>query len=165
MSNQERSVLEKIKLESDKSGLVGKSIVPTEIVFSIKDGKRSARDKVIYTGYVFIETSFVEEVSHILKDITGSTGFVRNRSGEISPLKDEEVQRMFNDQTNVNADKPVETDFIIGEGVTIIGGPFETFKGSISELNIEKKKAKVTISIFSRINLLDVELHQIKRTL
>ena len=100
-NNKERSVLQKLNLELIRSGLtdsMGRSLIPTEKVFSVKNGKKIARDKIIYPGYIFIETNAVGEISNFLKAINGAAGFVKTKSGDITPLKEYEVLKMMTDQ-------------------------------------------------------------------
>ena len=81
-NNRERTVLERLKLESSRNGLdtkIGKCIIPTERVVSAKNGKRIAREKIIYPGYIFIETNSVGEISNLLKSVTGFSGFVKTK--------------------------------------------------------------------------------------
>ena len=140
-NNREKSVLEKLKMELIRSGLestLSRSLIPTEKVFSIRNGKKYAREKIVYPGYLFIETKAVGELSNILKGINGAAGFVRTRSGDISPLKEYEVKKMLNEQENNDAIAPETSNFSVGENVKVIDGPFTTFKGKINSVDKEK---------------------------
>ena len=164
-NNREKAVLEKFKSEIDFNKLTekfGRTIIPTEKVFSVKNGKRIFREKVTYPGYIFIETSALGEISNIIKNVPGMTGFVKTKSGEISPLKEYEVKKILNDQDAIQKDDN-SSIYIIGESVKIIDGPFQTFKGIVEQVDNDKKKIKVSVSIFSRKTMVDLDIFQIER--
>lgn len=165
-NNREKSVLEKLKMELIRSGLestLSRSLIPTEKVFSIRNGKKTSREKIVYPGYLFIETKAVGELSNILKGINGAAGFVRTRSGDISPLKEYEVKKMLNEQENNDAITPETSNFSVGESVKVIDGPFTTFKGKINSVDKEKNKVKVEVLVFSRPTMLELDFFQIER--
>jgi len=165
-NNREKSVYEKLKMEIDRSGLtevLGRHIIPTEKIFSIKNGKKIAKDKVMYPGYLFIETSAVGEVNNFLKIINGSAGFVRTRSGDITPLKDSEVSKMLNEHDINSKLTANDSNLSIGELVKVVDGPFATFKGKIANVDDERKKLKVEVLIFSRPTMVELEYFQVER--
>jgi transcriptional antiterminator NusG len=112
---------------------------------------------------LFIQTSHVGEINNFLKGIKGSAGFVRTKSGDISPLQEWEVKRMLNDQdTNDN----MTTDsslFSVGEEVKVIDGAFSTFRGNVSSVDEDKKKLKVEVLIFSRPTMVELDFIQVER--
>ena len=165
-NNRERSVLEKLKLEISReklSDIIGRNIIPTEKVFSVKNGKRVAKERILYPGYLFIETSHVGEINNFLKVIKGAAGFVRSKNGDINPLHDWEVKKMISDQdTNDNVE--VNTSmFSVGEEVKVIDGPFSTFRGTISHVDDQKNKLKVEVLIFSRATMVELDFIQVER--
>ena len=164
-NNKERSVLEKMITELKYSNIeskVGRSIIPTEKVISIRNGKRVFREKVVYPGYIFVETNATGELMNLLKGINGASGFVRTRSGEIHPMKEDEVRKILVEQ-EVADTKDMDSEFSLGEDVKIIEGSFTTFKGKISSLDKERKKIKVEVSIFGRQSLVDLTFSQIEK--
>jgi transcriptional antiterminator NusG len=164
-NNREKSVLEKLKMELIRSGLesnLSKYLIPTEKVFSIRNGKKYAREKIIYPGYLFIETKALGEISNILKGINGAAGFVRTKSGDITPLKEYEVKKMLNEQETSDSIVP-GINFSIGESVKVVDGPFATFKGKINSIDKEKNKIKVEVLVFSRPTILELDFLQIER--
>jgi transcriptional antiterminator NusG len=165
-NNREKSVLEKLNLELLREGLsniIGRYIIPTEKIFSVKNGKKIAKERIIYPGYLFIETSHTGEVSNFLKGIKGASGFVRTKSGDISPLKDWEVKRMLNDQEVSNTITTDGTLFSPGEEIKVIDGAFTTFKGKVYSVDEEKKRLKVEVLIFSRPTMVELDFIQIER--
>jgi transcriptional antiterminator NusG len=166
-NNSERSVLEKLNLELTRSGLgdiLGKTIIPTEKVFSVKNGKKISKEKILYPGYLFIQTSHVGEVNNHLKGVRGSAGFVRTRSGDINPLQEWEVKKMLNDQEYNDAVTPETTLFSVGEEVKVIDGAFSTFRGNVHSIDEDKKKLKVEVLIFSRPTMVELDFFQVERS-
>jgi len=167
LNNKEKSVIEKLKLEllrSDVESLLSRHIIPTEKVFTIRNGKRIAREKTVYPGYLFIETSAVGEISNFLKTINGASGFVRSRTGDINPLKEFEVKKLLNEQeSNDNISIDTSNLFSIGESIKVIDGPFTSFKGKVSQVDKDRNKIKVEVLVFSRPTLLELDFLQIER--
>lgn len=165
-NNKEKSVLEKLGLEIIRSGitnLVGRTIIPVEKVLSSKNGKKFFRERTIYPGYIFIETSALGEVNNILKGVQGATGFVRTKSGDIHPIKDHEVKNLLKveDEKREIVEKLVT--FHVDDEITITDGPFDTFKGKIQEVLEEKQKVKVGVLVFGRITNIELNYDQIAR--
>jgi len=166
-NNFERSVLEKLNLELMRAGLsdiLGKTMIPTEKVFAVKNGKKLAKEKILYPGYLFIQTSHVGEVNNHLKGIRGSAGFVRTRSGDINPLQEWEVKKMLNDQEYNDTVTPESTLFSVGEEIKVIDGAFTTFKGNVHSIDEDKKKLKVEVLIFSRPTMVELDFFQVERS-
>jgi transcriptional antiterminator NusG len=161
-SNKERNVAERITSQSEKGdlmGKVGRVLVPTENTFYMKNGKKVKREKVLYPGYIFVETNAIGELKFWLKGLNGASGFLTNRSGEILPLSETEVNRMIGQQEEQKIE--VETPFVIGEEVKIIDGPFSTMLGKIDDIN--DQKVKLNVSIFGRITAVELNIIQIDK--
>lgn len=164
-NNKERSVLERLHAETKFSNLenkLGRTIIPTEKIFSVKDGKKVIKEKIVYPGYIFIETNAKGELINLLKSINGAAGFVRTRSGEIMPMKDYEVKKIIVEQEETNT-KDFSTIYIVGEEVEITDGPFASFKGKIDTLDTEKQKVKIHVLIFGRATAVELTFSQIKK--
>jgi transcriptional antiterminator NusG len=163
-SNRERSIGERLTNEGavgDLMGKLGRVIVPIENSFYLKNGKKVKREKVKFPGYIFIETNAVGELKYFLKGMNGAQGFLTNRSGDILPLTQTEVNRMIGEQHRVQEEVEVEVRFIVGEEVQILEGPFNTFAGKIEQVNGEK--VKVAVSVFGRITLIELGVNQIDK--
>jgi transcriptional antiterminator NusG len=161
-SNKERNVAERITSQSEKGdlmGKVGRVLVPTENTFYMKNGKKVKREKVLYPGYIFVETNAIGELKFWLKGLNGASGFLTNRSGEILPLSDSEVNRMIGQQEEQKVE--VETPFVVGEEVKIIDGPFSSMLGKIESIN--EQKVKLNVTIFGRITPVDLNIIQIDK--
>lgn len=164
-NNKERSVLEKLQNEVKFSNLTekfGRTIIPTEKTVALKNGKKVFKEKIVYPGYIFIETCAKGEIANILKSINGASGFVRTRSGDISPMKDYEVKKILVEQ-EVTDNLDLSNIYTLNEMVEVIDGPFNTFKGKITKIDSDKEKIKIEVSIFGRATEVDLTMTQIKK--
>jgi transcriptional antiterminator NusG len=160
-SNREKSVSERILNESQKGDLMGKVsqvIVPTENSYYMKNGKKVKREKIMFPGYIFVESSAPAELKEYLKAVNGASGFLTSRSGEIQALSEVEVKRMLGIQEEAK-NKDIVNPFVISEEIQIIDGPFSTFKAIIEEINGEK--VKLSVAIFGRKTPLELNIYQI----
>jgi transcriptional antiterminator NusG len=164
-SNREKSVSERLRKEAsggDLMGKIGKVLVPMEKIFFIKDGKKNMREKVMYPGYIFIETSAIGELKHSIKTINGATGFLTDRAGNIQQLSLKDVNKMIG-ELEENANKELTNTFCIDEEVKLNDGAFSGFKGIIESIDESKQKVKVAVLIFGRKTLIDLGLSQIEK--
>jgi len=162
-SNREKSVSERILNESQKGDLIGKVsqvIVPTENSYYMKSGKKVKREKIMFPGYIFVESSAPAELKEYLKAVNGASGFLTSRSGEIQALSEAEVKRMLGIQEEAK-NKDIVNPFVISEEVQIMDGPFSTFKANIEEINGDK--VKLTVSIFGRKTPIELNIYQIAK--
>jgi len=162
-SNRERSVSERILKESEKGELTGKVsqvLVPMEKSFYVKGGKKVKREKILYPGYIFVETTAIGELKYFLKGCNGATGFLTNKSGEIKPLSQTEVSKMIGQQEQAE-EVEMENPFVVGEDVKIIDGPFSSMIGTIE--SISGQKVKVGVSIFGRKTPVELDMMQIDK--
>jgi transcriptional antiterminator NusG len=164
-ANRERKVSERIIKEGEKGelvGIIGRVVVPTEKVFSTKDGKKTQREKVLFPGYVFVETSAIGELKQVVRKINGATGLLSDRAGNIQVVPDAEVSRMIGIHEE-NKTKSFSDIYSIGDEVTITDGPFTSFKGNIENIDKEKGKVKVNVLIFGRPTIVELEDTQVKK--
>jgi transcriptional antiterminator NusG len=162
-SNRERSVSERLIKEAEKGDLMGKIgrvIVPIEKTSYLKNGKKITKDKVLFPGYIFVETNAIGELKFHLKGLSGATGFLTNRTGEIQALSQKEIEQMLNQKLEVEKE-PTEPQYIVGEEVKIIDGPFNGFVAHIDE--IKEKKIKLSVLIFGRKTPVDLDILQITK--
>ncbi len=164
-NNKERSVLEKLQSEvkfTNLSDKLGRTIIPTEKSMAIKNGKKVFKEKIIYPGYIFVETSATGELINLFKTINGAAGFVRTRSGDITPMKQDEVKKIIVEQEESNK-MDFSSIYVMDEEVEITDGAFATFKGVISSLDLDRDRVQVQVSIFGRPTKVDLSLNQIKK--
>ena len=131
-------------------------IVPMEEQIEIKDGKRKTNLKKVFPGYVLIKMIVTEETWYIVRNTRGVTGFVGSGTDPI-PLTDEEIRSMGFDEASINV------DYEINEQVQVMNGPFEGFIGTVQEINKEKHKVKVLVSMFGRETPVELEFSQVKK--
>lgn len=131
-------------------------IVPMEEQIEIKDGKRKTNLKKVFPGYVLIKMIVTEETWYIVRNTRGVTGFVGSGSDPI-PLTDEEIRNMGFDET------PIDVDYDVNDSVKVINGPLIDFIGVVQEINKEKHKVKVLISMFGRETPVELEFSQVQK--
>jgi transcriptional antiterminator NusG len=160
-TNKERFLNEKLKQDYNRRGLNIQTLIPMEKSYFLKAGKKAFRDKIIYPGYVFVSVDNLEVLQETLRLIPGNAGILRSRTGEPALLKQHEIEKMLSD---VEKASTIDLQaFTLGEIVAIIGGPFDNFKGTIEEINKEKSKVKVNVSIFGRATPVDLTMDQIQK--
>jgi transcriptional antiterminator NusG len=161
-SSREKSIADKIKNESEKGDLLGKVnniIVPVENTFYLKGGKKVKREKVLYPGYIFIETNAIGELKYFLRGVNGASGFLTDRQGKIQELSKKDVSRMIGIQEELSVEK--ETKFLVDEVVKIIEGPFSSMIGTIEK--IDGDRVRVNVAIFGRVTPVDLTTSQIDK--
>ena len=132
-------------------------IVPMEEQIEIKDGKKKTNLKKVFPGYVLIKMIVTEETWYIVRNTRGVTGFVGSGTDPI-PLTDEEIRSMgFEDVNSINV------DYEVNDQVQIMNGAFENFIGTVQEINKEKSKVKVLVSMFGRETPVEVEFSQVQK--
>jgi len=131
-------------------------IVPMEEQIEIKDGKRKANLKKVFPGYVLIKMIVTEESWYIVRNTRGVTGFVGSGTDPI-PLTNEEIRNMGFETTVINVDYDVK------DSVKVVNGPLAGFIGTVQEINKEKSKVKVVVSMFGRETPVELEFSQVEK--
>ncbi len=130
-------------------------VVPMEEQIEIKEGKRKTNLKKVFPGYVLIKMIVTEKTWYIVRNTRGVTGFVGSGTDPI-PLTDEEIRNMgFEELTQVNV------DYNVNDSVKVLAGPLKDFIGTVTEINKEKHKVKVSVSMFGRETPVELELSQV----
>lgn len=129
--------------------------VPTEERIEIKNGKKKVKETKLFPGYVIVKMIMTDESWYLVRNTRGVTGFVGPSSKPI-PLTDKEVRDMGVEEIRQ------EIDLKLGDTVRVISGPFESFIGSIENINLEKQTFKVLISMFGRETPVELEFHQVE---
>lgn len=164
-SNKESSVqqtlLRKVQIEN-MTHLVGRILVPTEKVKTIKGGKQRVVEKKLYPGYVFVEMRLEDDgripqdVFFLIKETTGVGDFV-GTAGRPTPMKQHEIEQMLLDSRAPEDEPVVRLSFEKGESVRIKEGPFEGYEGTVDELLPDKGKVRVLVTIFGRQAPVEIE--------
>lgn len=151
--NKVASNLEKTVENRQLQDLIQEIRVPTEMITEIKDGKKREVERKIYPSYVLVKMALTNESWYVVRNIRGCTGFVGPTSKPI-PLTDEEVARMGVEK------KTVEVSYQVGDSVHIVDGPLEGFVGTVEEVDLDKNRVRVTVSMFGRETPVELELDQ-----
>ena len=154
--NKVKDTLEKAVENTNMQHLIQEVVVPLEEQIEIKDDKRKTTLRKVFPGYVLIKMIVTEESWYIVRNVRGVTGFV-GAGGKPVPLTNEEIRNMGFEKV------PVEVDFEIGDTVQIVAGPLESFVGVVQEINLEKEKVKVLVSMFGRETPVELEFSQIQK--
>jgi len=168
ISGSEKKVKHYIENEINRLGYqdyVSQVLIPTEKVYQIRKGKKITKERNYFPGYILIEAALVGEIPHILRNLPGVIGFLgAEKGGEPLPMRASEVNRILG-KVDELAEKGEEVSipYIVGETVTVIDGPFNSFSGIIEEINEEKKKLKVMVKIFGRKTPLELGFMQVSK--
>ena len=168
VSGQENKVKAYIESETARLGMsdyVSQVLVPTEKVIQIKDGKKIAKEKVYFPGYIMVEANLTGEVPHIIKSIPGVIGFLGEvKGGDPVPLRMSEVNRILGKVDELSVKEDLMTiPFNIGETIKVVDGPFNGFNGTIEKINEDKRKIEVMVKIFGRKTPLELSFMQVEK--
>ena len=167
VNGKEKKIKQYIESEITRLGLgdyVAQVLIPMEKVIQIRNGKKVSKERNIFPGYVMLEGSLVGEIPHLLKNITGVIGFLGSKTGDPVPLRASEINRILGKVDELaGAEETMLNQFVVGEQVKVIDGPFNTFSGVIEEINEEKKKLKVMVKIFGRKTPLELNYMQVEK--
>ena len=164
-SGFEKKVSEQIKEELRKAGMVenfGEVLVPTHDVTEIKKGKRTVAKRKYFPGYVLAKLELNDEIYHLIKSIKKVSGFL-GPQGKPSPISDAEVSKIVGNMEESIANPSSSISFSIGEQVRVCDGPFASFNGLIEEIDEDKSRLKVSVSIFGRPTPVDLDYAQVEK--
>jgi len=164
-SNFERKVAESIKERAESAGLgeqFAEVLVPMEEVVEMRRGRKVASERKFFPGYVLVKMELSDETYHLIKDTPKVTGFLGTDNKPI-PITEEEADRILQQvQEGVERPKPSVT-FEIGEQVRVADGPFASFNGLVEEVDEERARLKVAVSIFGRATPVELEYAQVEK--
>jgi transcription termination/antitermination protein NusG len=135
-------------------------LVPTEEITQMKDGKKRVRTKIMFPGYMLVRMVYDKETRHMVLNTPGVTNFV-GRKNEPIPLKTDEAERILGKTSDGKKDRS-KVPFHVGDAIKVVDGPFTDFTGFIEEVNEEKDKVKVMVSIFGRATPVELDFLQIE---
>jgi len=164
-SGHENKVKANLEKAIHSAGLVeqfGQILVMTEEVVEMKDGKRKTSKRKTFPSYVMVEMDLNNETRHLVQNVPGVTRFVGSGQREV-PLKESEVRRLLGQaESGSKGRAPVTVTFRIGDSVRITDGPFSAFTGVVDEVNNERGKVKVMVSIFGRATPVELDFLQVQ---
>jgi len=159
----ERNILERINREGMQSKF-GRILVPTEEVVEMKNGQRKTTERRFFPGYVLVEMIMDDDSWHLIKHTNKVTGFVGGAKNRPAPISQAEVAKIVN-QMQEGTEKPRhKIEFMVGEFVRIKDGPFADFNGSVEDVNYDKSKVRVSVTIFGRSTPVELEFSQVEKT-
>ena len=165
-SGFEVKVSDAIKEKAKKLGLedhVEDILVPTEEVVEVRRGQRVNAERKFFPGYVLARLNMTDQVWHLIKDTPKVSGFLGAGGNRPVPISNKEAERILQQvQEGIDSPRPSIT-YDIGEDVKVIDGPFASFTGSVEEIDEEKAKLKVSVSIFGRATPVELEYAQVEK--
>jgi len=165
-SNYEKRVVESLKDYIARAGLedqFGEVLVPTEEVVEMKAGQKRTSERRFFPGYVLVQMEMNDDTWHLVKSVPRVSGFIGGTSDRPAPITDKEAETILQ-QVKVGAEQPrPRFSFQPGELVRVIDGPFADFNGTVEDVNYEKSKLRVSVSIFGRSTPVELDFGQVEK--
>ena len=164
-SNFENKVSSQIKEEAEKANISDKIeeiVVPTHDVTEVKRGKRIQRKKKYFPGYVLIKSEMDNDLYHMIKNLKRVSGFLGSKGIPV-PVSDNEIEKILGQIKDGVAQPKSAIEYSIGEKVQVVDGPFASFSGMVEDIDEEKSRLKVSVSIFGRPTPVDLEYNQVEK--
>ena len=165
-SGFEKSVSRALEERINRAGMrdkFGQILVPVEEVVELKGGQKSISERKFFPGYILVEMELNDDTWHLVKNTNKVSGFVGGSSNRPTPISQKEVDKIMA-QMQEGAEKPrPKVLFEVGEMVRVKDGPFTDFNGNVEEVNYEKNKLKVTVTIFGRATPVELDFAQVEK--
>ena len=165
-SGMEKAVERNLRERIDRSELqekFGRILVPMEEVVELKNGKKSVTERRFFPGYVLVEMEMADDSWHLVKHTNKVTGFVGGAKNRPSPISDAEVMKIVNQmQEGVEKPRP-KVQWEVGELVRVKDGPFTDFNGAVEDVNYDKSKVRVSVTIFGRSTPVELDFSQVEK--
>jgi transcriptional antiterminator NusG len=165
-SGFEKQVVRSLKEHIRNAGMedkFGEILVPTEEVVEMKSGQKRTSERKFFPGYVLVHMDMSDETWHLVKNVPKVSGFIGGSGTKPTPITDKEAAAIVKQvQDGVEKPKP-KFSFMPGEVVRVTEGPFQDFNGTVEDVNYEKNKVKVSVSIFGRMTPVELDFSQIEK--
>ena len=165
-SGMEKAVERNLRERIERSGMqakFGRILVPTEEVVELKGGKKSVTERRFFPGYVLVEMVMDDDTWHLVKHTSKVTGFVGGAKNRPAPISEAEVMKIVNQmQEGIEKPRP-KVEWTVGELVRVKEGPFTDFNGAIEDVNYEKSKVRVSVTIFGRATPVELDFAQVEK--
>ena len=159
----ERNIVERIQ-RAGMQDKFGRILVPTEEVVEVRNGVKRTTERKFFPGYVLVEMVMDDETWHLVKHTNKVTGFVGGAKNRPAPISEAEVLKIVS-QMQQGTDKPRhKVEFEVGEYIRVKEGPFTDFNGTVEEVNYERNKLRVSVTIFGRATPVELEFGQVEKT-
>ena len=165
ISGKEKTIEENIMYECDNgdvTDLVKEIFVPFEKVVEVRNNKKKIKEKMFFPGYILIQMEMTKKSKYTVENTPGVMSFVGPKGKPPVPLRDSEVKRIFGEVASKEGREKLITPFKKGDYVKVIAGPFIDFSGVVDEVNDEKQKVKIEISIFGRPTPVELDYIQVE---
>jgi transcriptional antiterminator NusG len=165
-SGMEKAVERNLRERIDRAGMqekFGRILVPMEEVVELKHGKKSVTERRFFPGYVLVEMEMADDTWHLVKHTSKVTGFVGGAKNRPAPISEAEVLKIVNQmQEGIEKPRP-KVEWTVGELVRVKEGPFTDFNGAIEEVNYDKSKVRVSVTIFGRATPVELDFAQVEK--
>ena len=165
-SGMEKSVRRALLERIERAGMqeqFGQILVPTEEVVEVKGGQKSVTERRFFPGYILVEMEMTDETRHLVKNTNKVTGFIGGKSNKPTPVPAREIEKILQ-QMQEGVDKPrPKVLYEVGELVRIKDGPFSDFNGNVEEVNYDKSRVRVSVTIFGRATPVELEFGQVEK--
>ena len=159
----QRALIERVARNGMQDAF-GRILVPVEEVVELRSGQKSISERKFFPGYVLVEMEMNDESWHLVKSTPKVTGFVGGTANKPTPISEKEVEKIMQ-QMKDGVDKPrPKVLFEVGEIVRVKEGPFTDFNGSVEDVNYEKSKIRVSVTIFGRATPVELDFGQVEKT-
>ncbi len=157
-----RSLQEHIK-NAGLQDKFGEILVPTEEIVEMKRGQKKTSERKFFPGYVLVRMEMDDDTWHLVKSVPKVSGFIGGTSARPTPISDQEAEAIL-EQVREGVEKPrPKFSFAAGEQVRVIDGPFQDFNGTVEDVNYEKNKLRVSVSIFGRLTPVELDFSQVEK--
>jgi len=164
ISGKEKKVEDYILREVEDHGIsdmIGEIFIPSEKVVDVRNNKKRIRDKVFFPGYILIKMEMTKESRYVVENTQNVINFIGSKSQPV-PLREDEVTRIMGEVQSKEGQEVLATPFKLGDAVKVVDGPFVDFSGFVEEINEDKKKVKVSVSIFGRPTPVELDFFQVE---
>ena len=164
ISGKEVKAQESILFEAEEANIganIEEIFVPTQKVVEVRQGKKRVREKVFFPGYILIKMELNDETRYVVENTQGVLNFIGSNNIPV-PLRSNEVSRIIGEVEKNEGKEVVECPFNVGDSVKVTDGPFDDFAGLVDEINIDKQKVKVMVSIFGRPTPVELDFFQVE---
>lgn len=165
-SGMEKAVERNLRERIDRAGMqekFGRILVPTEEVVELKNGKKAVTERRFFPGYVLVEMVMEDLTWHLVKHTSKVTGFVGGAKNRPAPISEAEVMKIINQmQEGIEKPRP-KVEWLAGELVRVKDGPFTDFNGAVEDVNYDKSKVRVSVTIFGRSTPVELDFSQVEK--
>jgi len=166
-SGFEKQVMRSLKEHIKNAGMeevFEEIIVPTEEVVEMRGGQKRTSERKFFPGYVLVKMEMNDETWHLVKGVPKVSGFIGGVGNKPTPITDKEAQAILQ-QVQEGVEKPrPKFSFEAGEQVRVVDGPFADFNGTVEDVNFEKNKLRVSVSIFGRMTPVELDFSQVEKS-